>query len=149
MTGSRAVAGCTAVAQPADHRRTGRCPRRCEGCVDAGLAAIGVWREQVAEVGLDRGVPAGPDAGLRVSSLCRGGFFTTADAGEVEAAEARQPRGDRGGRARSGRRPWCWSPGGLPAGDRDLAGGPARGPSAIERLVPYAPNAGSPSASSR
>ena len=63
-------------------------PEAVQGCVDAGLGAIGVWREQVAEVGLDQACRVIADAGLRVSSLCRGGFFTTADADEAKAAEA-------------------------------------------------------------
>jgi sugar phosphate isomerase/epimerase len=42
----------------------------------AGIGAIGLWREPVAEVGLDTAVHMVRDSGLRVSSLCRGGFFT-------------------------------------------------------------------------
>ena len=43
---------------------------------DAGVQSIGLWREPVAEVGLDTAVRLVADSGLRVSSLCRGGFFT-------------------------------------------------------------------------
>ena len=63
-------------------------PEAVQGCVDAGLGAIGVWREQLAEVGVAEAGRLISDAGLRVSSLCRGGFFTTADPTEAEAAEA-------------------------------------------------------------
>jgi hypothetical protein len=42
----------------------------------AGIASIGLWREPVADVGLDAAVRMVADSGLRVSSLCRGGFFT-------------------------------------------------------------------------
>jgi sugar phosphate isomerase/epimerase len=48
-------------------------------CVRHGIPAIGVWRDRVAEVGLDRAVATVRAAGLHVSSLCRGGFFTRAD----------------------------------------------------------------------
>ena len=54
-------------------------PEAIKGCVDAGLGAIGIWREQLAEVGLDEACRLVVESGLRVSSLCRGGFFTTAD----------------------------------------------------------------------
>ena len=45
-----------------------------EGCVRHGLEAVGLWREEVAEQGLAESVKLVHDAGLRVSSLCRGGF---------------------------------------------------------------------------
>ncbi|MEU4228173.1 sugar phosphate isomerase/epimerase family protein [Nonomuraea sp. NPDC026600] len=48
-----------------------------EGCVRHGLEAVGLWREEVAEQGLAESVKLVRDAGLRVSSLCRGGFLTT------------------------------------------------------------------------
>ena len=48
-----------------------------EGCVRHGLEAVGLWREEVAEQGLAESVKLVHDAGLRVSSLCRGGFLTT------------------------------------------------------------------------
>ena len=63
-------------------------PEAVQGCVEAGLGAIGVWREQLAEVGFDEGCRLVAEAGLRVSSLCRGGFFTAADPAEAQAAEA-------------------------------------------------------------
>jgi sugar phosphate isomerase/epimerase len=45
-------------------------------CVRHGIPAIGVWRDRVAEVGLDEAAATVRAAGLHVSSLCRGGFFT-------------------------------------------------------------------------
>lgn len=50
-------------------------PQAVDGCARAGLGWIGLWRDRVAEVGLDRAVRAVRDAGLEVSSLCRGGWF--------------------------------------------------------------------------
>ncbi len=58
-------------------------------CADAGLGAIGIWREQLAEVGLDEACRLVTESGLRVSSLCRGGLHTTADPAEARAAEGR------------------------------------------------------------
>ena len=50
-----------------------------DGCVRHGVEAIGLWRQDVAEQGLDETVKLVADAGLRVSSLCRGGFLTSGD----------------------------------------------------------------------
>ena len=118
-------------------------PEAVQGCVDAGLGAIGVWREQLAEVGVDEGVRLVTDSGLRVSSLCRGGFFTTADPAEAQAAEANN-RAALEEAAALGAATLVLVPGGLPAGDRDLVGARDRAARAIERLVPYAAELGVP-----
>ncbi|PYI38507.1 xylose isomerase [Arthrobacter psychrolactophilus] len=56
--------------------------------VAAGLSHIGLWRDKVAEVGLDTAVEMVRASGLQVSSLCRGGFLTAADpAGQAAALE--------------------------------------------------------------
>ncbi|GAA0431276.1 3-dehydroshikimate dehydratase [Acrocarpospora corrugata] len=47
-----------------------------DGCVRHGIEAIGLWRQNVAEQGLNETVKLVRGAGLRVSSLCRGGFLT-------------------------------------------------------------------------
>jgi sugar phosphate isomerase/epimerase len=47
-----------------------------DGCVRHGLEAIGLWRQEVSAQGLDETVKLVRAAGLRVSSLCRGGFLT-------------------------------------------------------------------------
>ncbi len=51
-----------------------------EGCVRAGIECIGLWRDRVAETGLSESARIVRDAGLRVSSLCRGGMFPAVDA---------------------------------------------------------------------
>jgi sugar phosphate isomerase/epimerase len=112
-------------------------PEAVEGCVEAGLGAIGVWREQVAEVGFDEACRLVAEAGLRVSSLCRGGFFTAADPAEAQAALAsnREAIDEAAGLSAA---TLVLVAGGLPAGDRDLEAARDRAASAIERLVPYA-----------
>ncbi len=45
-------------------------------CARHDIPAIGLWRDRVAETGLAEAAAAVRAAGLRVSSLCRGGFFT-------------------------------------------------------------------------
>jgi sugar phosphate isomerase/epimerase len=57
-------------------------------CVRHGIPAIGLWRDRVAETGLARAAATVRSAGLHVSSLCRGGFFTRADGDGRRAALA-------------------------------------------------------------
>ncbi len=57
-------------------------------CVRHEIPAIGLWRDRVAEVGLASAAALVRRAGLHVSSLCRGGFFTAADAEGRAAARA-------------------------------------------------------------
>lgn len=54
-------------------------PEVVAGCVEAGVPGIGLWREPVAAYGLARAARLVRDAGLAVTSLCRGGFFTADD----------------------------------------------------------------------
>jgi sugar phosphate isomerase/epimerase len=49
-----------------------------EACVRHGVGWIAPWRDRVNEAGLQVGARMIRDAGLRVSSLCRGGFFPAA-----------------------------------------------------------------------
>jgi sugar phosphate isomerase/epimerase len=116
-------------------------PQAIEGCVDAGLGAIGVWREQLADVGLEEGCRLVAESGLRVSSLCRGGFFTTADAAEARAAETSNREALEETAALQAAT-LVLVPGGLPAGDRDLEAARDRAGRAIERLVPHAQQLG-------
>lgn len=49
--------------------------RAVAGCVDADLSWIGVWREHVEPYGVEEASRIIAEAGLDVSTLCRGGFF--------------------------------------------------------------------------
>ena len=53
-------------------------PDAVDACVEAGLALIGLWRESVARHGVAESAEMVAKAGLRISSLCRGGFFPAA-----------------------------------------------------------------------
>jgi sugar phosphate isomerase/epimerase len=110
-------------------------PEAIKGCIDAGLGAIGIWREQLAEVGLDDACRLVADSGLRVSSLCRGGFFTNPAEAATSEAQNREAIEEA---AALNAATLVLVPGGLPQNDRDLAGARARAARAIEGLVPYA-----------
>lgn len=53
-----------------------------EGCLRHKIPAIGLWRDKIAEIGLATSKKLIQDSGLKVSSLCRGGFFTAATRSE-------------------------------------------------------------------
>jgi sugar phosphate isomerase/epimerase len=110
-------------------------PEAIKGCVDAGLGAIGIWREQLAEVGLDDACRLVADSGLRVSSLCRGGFFTNPAEAATSEAQNREAIEEA---AALNAATLVLVPGGLPPDDRDLQGARDRAARAIEGLVPYA-----------
>ena len=56
-----------------------------DGCRRHRLGWIGLWRDRVAECGLERTATLVRDSGVRVSSLCRGGFFPAASPGDRRA----------------------------------------------------------------
>ncbi len=53
-------------------------PEAIEGCVRAGIPYISFWRDKVAATGLQESARLVREAGLKVSSLCRGGWFDAA-----------------------------------------------------------------------
>jgi sugar phosphate isomerase/epimerase len=55
-----------------------------EGCARHGIPGISPWRDKIAEYGIDRAAKHIRDAGLRVSGVCRGGFFTADLAAGIE-----------------------------------------------------------------
>lgn len=59
-----------------------------DGAARAGYGAVGLWRDRVQEVGADKAAKIVADAGLRVSSLCRGGFLTASDDAGIASALA-------------------------------------------------------------
>ncbi|MET7808527.1 sugar phosphate isomerase/epimerase family protein [Micromonospora chersina] len=107
-----------------------------DGCVRAGIPAIGLWREPVAEIGVAAAAKLVADAGLRVSSLCRGGFLTAAgDAGRAALEDNRRAIDEAAG---LGTDCLVMVVGGLPPGSRDLIGARQRVADALAELAPYA-----------
>jgi sugar phosphate isomerase/epimerase len=112
-----------------------------EVTAEAGIASIGVWREPVAEVGLARAVELVAASGLRVSSLCRAGFFTMPEGPSRRAAIDENKRAIEEAAA-LGAPTLVLVAGGLPEGSRDLAGARELVRDAIGELADIAGAAG-------
>jgi sugar phosphate isomerase/epimerase len=102
-----------------------------------GASAIGVWRETVDELGATEVARQLADAGMRASSLCRGGFFTSGD-DDTWAAALDDNRRALDDAAAIGAPTLVLVAGGLPAGSRDLVGARERVRDAIGALAPHA-----------
>lgn len=115
---------------------------------DAGVQSIGLWREPVTEVGLDTARRMISDSGLRVSSLCRGGFFTSHEDGERRAAreENRRAIEETAALAEAGASGSAavlvLVAGGLPVGSTDIRAARSRVAEALAELEPDARAAG-------
>jgi sugar phosphate isomerase/epimerase len=107
-----------------------------EGCLAAGIPSIGLWREQVAEFGLARACRTVDRSGLRVSSVCRGGFLTGLEDDYARAIGDNRQAIDEA--AALGARCLVMVVGGLPAGSRDLPGARRRVEDRIAELAVYA-----------
>jgi sugar phosphate isomerase/epimerase len=94
-------------------------PGAVDLCVRHEIPAIGLWRDRVAELGLASSAAAVRAAGLHVSSLCRGGFFTHADA-DARAAALADNRAAIAEAAELGADALILVSGGLVPGSRDL-----------------------------
>jgi sugar phosphate isomerase/epimerase len=105
------------------------------GCVAHGVPGVGLWRAEVAEFGLGATAALARDAGLQVTSLCRGGFFPASgwfDENRRAIDEA----------AALGAPVLVLVSGGLPDGSRDIDAARAHVGAAIGKLVPHALDAG-------
>lgn len=115
-------------------------PDVVEASARAGLSWIGLWREPVEAYGIDNTALLLEDSGLGVSSLCRGGFFTTSDA--TDAAARRRTLDDNrravDEAAALGAQVLVLVSGGLPDESRDLDGARSMVRDGIADLVPYA-----------
>jgi sugar phosphate isomerase/epimerase len=55
--------------------RNSTIPQLLEDCAAERIPSVALWREKIAETGLDEVRKLLGDTGIKVSSLCRGGFF--------------------------------------------------------------------------
>ena len=108
-----------------------------DGCVRAGIPLIGPWRDIVADAGLDKAARLISDAGLRVSSLCRGGFLTAVDPAGQAAALA-DNRAAVLEAAALGTTELFLVVGGLAPGEKDVVAARRRVADRLEDLVPFA-----------
>jgi sugar phosphate isomerase/epimerase len=112
-----------------------------EGCVRAGIPAIAPWRDRVAEAGLEQSAQRIREAGLRVSSLCRGGFLTAADP-EGQAAALADNRAAVNEAVALGTSELFLVVGGLAPGEKDIQAARQRVADRLKELVPVAADAG-------
>ncbi|OSZ58105.1 sugar phosphate isomerase [Streptomyces pharetrae CZA14] len=112
-------------------------PELADACTDLGIRNVGLWREPVQSYGLEATAKLVRDAGLTVTTLCRGGFLTAIDPAERAAALADNRRAvDEA--AALGTDTLVLVSGGLPAGSKDLHGARERIADALAELGPYA-----------
>ncbi len=109
----------------------------------ADVAGISIWRDKLAECGLDEAIRMLADSGLQVSGLCRGGMFPGSDAAARQANiddnlvaidEAAALAAD------------CLVLvcGGMPEGSKDLAGTREMIRDGLDAILPHARAAGVP-----
>ncbi|MFF7879458.1 sugar phosphate isomerase/epimerase family protein [Streptomyces sp. NPDC007896] len=116
-------------------------PELVESCLELGIPGVGLWREPVQSYGLDATAKLVRDAGLAVTTLCRGGFFTAIDPRErTRALDDNRAAVDEA--ATLGTDTLVLVSGGLPAGSKDLRGARERIADALGELGPYAAERG-------
>ncbi|MFE2702594.1 sugar phosphate isomerase/epimerase family protein [Streptomyces mirabilis] len=116
-------------------------PELVESCLELGIQGVGLWREPVQSYGLDATAKLVRDAGLAVTTLCRGGFFTAIDPQErARALDDNRAAVDEA--ATLGTDTLVLVSGGLPAGSKDLHGARERIADALGELGPYAAERG-------
>lgn len=116
-------------------------PDLVDTCRELGVGNVGLWREPVQSYGVEETAKLVRDAGLTVTTLCRGGFFTAIDPEERAAALADNRRAiDEA--ATLGTDTLVLVSGGLPAGSKDLHGARERIADALAELGPYAESNG-------
>ncbi|MFJ7298499.1 sugar phosphate isomerase/epimerase family protein [Streptomyces sp. NPDC099088] len=112
-------------------------PDLVKSCLTLGVGGVGLWREPVRAHGVEAAAALVRDAGLTVTSLCRGGFLTALDpAGRANALDDNRAAVDEA--ATLGTDTLVLVSGGLPAGSKDLHGARERIADALAELGPYA-----------
>ena len=116
-------------------------PELVDACLELGVPGVGLWREPVQSYGLDATAKLVRDAGLAVTTLCRGGFFTALDPAErARALDDNRRAVDEA--ATLGTDTLVLVSGGLPVGSKDLHGARERIADALGELGPYAEERG-------
>ena len=114
-----------------------------EACLRHGITAIAPWRDQVAAIGLEAAAKLVRDNGLRVTGLCRGGFFPGATAEErARAIDDNRRAVDEA--AELGADCLVMVVGGLPAGSKDIVAAREMVRDGLAAMLPHARAAGVP-----
>jgi len=110
-----------------------------DACARHGVPWMSAWRHRIADVGLDKAVRLVRDAGIAVSSVCRGGMFpaSTREERERRIADNRRAVDEA---AALGAPVLVLVCGAAP--DRDIAGARQMVEDGIARLAPYAAERG-------
>jgi sugar phosphate isomerase/epimerase len=116
-------------------------PEVVQVCVAAEIPGLGLWRDRLQETGVEEAARLVRAAGLQVTSLCRGGFFTHLDP-DARAAAIEDTRLALDEAAAVGAPTLVLVSGGLPAGSRDLAGARQMVADALGELAPRAAEVG-------
>ncbi|GAA4026142.1 sugar phosphate isomerase/epimerase [Streptomyces plumbiresistens] len=112
-------------------------PELVDACVELGVPGVGLWREPVQSYGVEATAKLVRDAGLAVTTLCRGGFLTATDPDErAKALDDNRRAVDEA--TTLGTEVLVLVSGGLPAGSKDLHGARERIADALAELGPYA-----------
>jgi sugar phosphate isomerase/epimerase len=106
-----------------------------EGCQRHGFGGIAPWRDKLHEMGVEKAARAIRDAGLGVSGLCRGGWFTAS--GELSAEVLDDNRRAVDEAAALGAECLVMVVGGLADGSRDLASARAMVEEGLARTLEY------------
>lgn len=114
-----------------------------EGYAAKDIRGISVWRDKLAECGVEVAAELLRDNGMTVTGLCRGGMFpANDDAGRQAAHDDNRRAVDEA--AAIGAQCLVMVCGGLPDGSKDMIDARIQVADGLERMLPYAREAGVP-----
>ena len=114
-----------------------------EGYAARDIRGISVWRDKLAECGVEVAAELLRDNGMTVTGLCRGGMFpANDDAGRQAAHDDNRRAVDEA--AAIGAQCLVMVCGGLPDGSKDMIDARIQVADGLERMLPYAREAGVP-----
>lgn len=114
-----------------------------EGYAARGIRGISVWRDKLAECGVDDAAKLLADHGMTVTGLCRGGMFPANDAAGRQAAVDENRRAvDEA--AAIGAQCLIMVCGGLPDGSKDMIDARQQVADGLAEMLPHARSAGVP-----
>lgn len=114
-----------------------------EGYAAKDIRGISVWRDKLAECGVEVAAELLRDNGMTVTGLCRGGMFpANDDAGRQAAHDDNRRAVDEA--AAIGAQCLVMVCGGLPDGSKDMIDARIQVADGLERMLPYARGAGVP-----